>query len=254
MNYVVDVSTFLENRLINEEDAAGCIHTEFPKWLETYVNEKANGVANKDIIALSHGPSTMAISWNMYFVNGYKFHTKAWSEGKKTVNCGVHVKGLTEAGEDDYYGTIKHIFELDYFGLKNKVPLFYCEWFDPTKNTGTKVHPQYKIVDVKMDKRYRPYDPFIIAHKARQVYYVPYPEMCRDMRGWCAAITTKPRGHVEIDNIEDEMAYQSDEMSPVIPVAEIESISCLRDCSQVDVFEEIFDQPPACREGEKTLI
>jgi hypothetical protein len=74
------------------------------------------------------------------------------------------------------------------------------------------------------------------------------------MRGWCAAITTKPRGHVEIDNIEDEMAYQSDEMSPVIPVAEIESISCLRDCSQVDVFEEIFDQPPACREGEKTLI
>jgi hypothetical protein len=56
---------------------------------------------------------------------------------------------------------------------------------------------------------------------------------------------------VEIDNIEDEVAYQSDGMSPVLPVAEIESISCLRDCSQVDVFEEIFDQPPDCREGGK---
>ncbi|WJX28785.1 hypothetical protein P8452_17464 [Trifolium repens] len=55
MNFVIDVSTFLENRLINEEDAAGCIHAEFPKWLATYVNDKANGVANKDIIALSHG-------------------------------------------------------------------------------------------------------------------------------------------------------------------------------------------------------
>lgn len=122
-------------------------------------------MTNTDIIALSRYPSSMAISWNIYFVNGYKFHTEAWSEGKKTVNCGVHVKGLTEGGEDDYYGKINHIYELDYFGLKDKVALFYCEWFDPTRNAGTKVHPQYKIVDIKMDKRYRPYDPFILAQK-----------------------------------------------------------------------------------------
>ncbi|CAK8576952.1 unnamed protein product [Lathyrus sativus] len=92
-----------------------------------------------------------------------------------------------------------------------------------------------------MDKRYRPNDPFIPAQNARQVYYVPYPEMCRDMRRWCAAITTKPRGHVMIDNIEDEMPYQSDGMLPVLPTIEIESLSCLRDDTQVDVFEEIFD-------------
>lgn len=244
MNYVIDVSTFLENHSINGEDASGRIYSEFPIWLKAYVNEEANGVTNKDIRALSRGPSTMAMSWNMYFVNGYKFHTKAWSIGKKTVNCGVHVKGLNEGGEDDYYGTINHIFEVDYFGLKDKIALFYCEWFDPTKNKGTKVHPHYKIVDIKMDKRYSLYDPFILAQKARQVYFVPYPEMCRDMRGWCAAITTKPRGHVEIDNTEDEMAYQSDGMAPVLPIAEIESISCLRDDSHVDVFEETFDHSP----------
>ncbi|KAI5435010.1 hypothetical protein KIW84_021732 [Lathyrus oleraceus] len=68
-----------------------------------------------------------------------------------------------------------------------------------------------------MDKRYRPYDPFILAQNARQVYYVPYPEMCRDMHGWCAAITTKPMGRIEIDNIEDEVPYQSDGMLPALP-------------------------------------
>jgi hypothetical protein len=238
VNRVINGSIFLEDQSINMEDSSGRIHTEFPIWLEKYVNEKANGVTNNDIIALSRYPSSMAISWNIYFVNGYKFHTEAWSEGKKTVNCGVHVKGLTEGGEDDYYGNINHIYELDYFGLKDKVALFYCEWFDPTRNAGTKVHPQYKIVDIKMDKRYRPYDPFIIAQKARQVYYVPYPEMCTSMRGWCAAITTKPRGHVEIDNIEDEMPYQSHDTSPVLPIPEIEAISCLRDSSQADTFDD----------------
>ncbi|CAL5205380.1 unnamed protein product [Lathyrus oleraceus] len=96
-----------------------------------------------------------------------------------------------------------------------------------------------------MDKRYRPYDPFILAQNARQVYYVPCPEMCRDMRGWCAEITTKPRGRVEIDNIEDEVTYQSDGMLPALPNVEIEAISCLRDISQVDVFEEIFDYSPS---------
>ncbi|XP_058758797.1 uncharacterized protein LOC131632049 [Vicia villosa] len=235
-------SIFLENHSINIEDSSGRIHTEFPIWLEKYVNEETNGVTNQDIIALSRSPASMAISWNIYFINGYKFHTEEWSKGRKTVNCGVHVKGLAEGGKNDFYGIIKHIFELDYFGLKEKIPVFYCEWFDPTKNTGTKVHPQYKIVNIKMDKRYRPYDPFILAQNARQVYYVPYPEMCRDMHGWCAAITTKPRGRVEIDNIEDEVPYQSDGMLPVLSSVEIESISCLRDNSQVDVFEEIFDR------------
>ncbi|CAL5207039.1 unnamed protein product [Lathyrus oleraceus] len=232
---------FLENHSLDIEDSSGRIHIEFPIWLKKYVNEETNGVTNQDIIALSRSPASMAISWNMYFINGYKFHTEGWSKGRKTSNCGVHVKGLAEGGNTDFYGIIKHIFELDYFGLKHKIPVFYCEWFDPTRNTGTKVHPQYKTVDIKMDKRYRPYDPFILAQNARQVYYVPYPEMCRDMRGWCAAITTKPRGRVEIDNIEDEVPYQSDGMLPALPNVEIEAISCLRDMSQLDVFEEIFD-------------
>jgi len=58
------------------------------------------------------------------------------------------------------------------------------------------VDSKYGIVDIHMDKRYVLFDPFIIAHNVQQVYYVPYPTSRRDRRGWCVAITTKPRGHI----------------------------------------------------------
>jgi hypothetical protein len=48
----------------------------------------------------------------------------------------------------------------------------------------------------------------------RQVYYAPYPSTQTDKRGWCAAITTKPRGRIEKDGIEEEVEpYQLDEMT-----------------------------------------
>jgi len=60
-------------------------------------------------------------------VNGYKFHTNAWSKGKKTINSVVHVKGLTEGGEDDFYGIIHKIYELEYnTSNKPKKVVLFC--------------------------------------------------------------------------------------------------------------------------------
>jgi len=196
--------------------------------------------------ALAWGPNSSTTSWNMYFVNGYKFHTKSWSEGKKTTNCGVHVKGVTEGGQDDFFGVIKHIYELEYLGLSKKIPLFFCDWFDPTNNRGTKVHSEYNVVEIKMSGRYIPYDPFIIPQKVRQVYYVPYPKICRNLRGWNVAITTKPRGHVEVDNIQDYLPYQFDEMPNVLPITRIEEVEGLAETLIVelvndDVIETVCD-------------
>jgi hypothetical protein len=47
----------------------------------------------------------------MYFVNGYKFHKRAYSHGKKMINCDICVKGVTQIGEDDYHGIVEHIYE-----------------------------------------------------------------------------------------------------------------------------------------------
>ena len=198
-------------------------------------------MTNNDLKALAWGPRTRVWSWSMYFINGYKFHTKAWSRGKKTINSGVCVKGVTQGGEDDFYGVIERIIEIEYHGLP-KIPLFYCQWFDPT-HRGTRVHPQYKIVQINKRKRYQYYDPFIVAQKARQVYYVDYPDTCKDLRDWCVAIATKPRGHVEVDDIVDETKidespYQADEC--VVPPVEIETVEGLRD-DTVNEYEGEFD-------------
>jgi len=69
---------------------------------------------------------------------------------------------------------------------------FYCEWLNPTINVGTIFHSQYNIVEVKLNGRYALYDPFILSQKARQVYFVNYPNICKNLHGWCVAITTKP--------------------------------------------------------------
>ncbi|KAI5401114.1 hypothetical protein KIW84_065814 [Lathyrus oleraceus] len=42
---------------------------------------------------------------------------------------------------------------------------------------GTKIDKRYNIVEIRIDRRYKEYDPFIISHIVRQVYYVPYPSI-----------------------------------------------------------------------------
>jgi len=132
------------------------------------VEDPRNGVTNQDLKFLAWGPKSKATSWHTYFVNGYKFHTKDWSHGKTTTNCGVFVKGFTEGGEDDFYGIIHRIYDLHYHGLSRPITVFYCEWFDPTRGRGTKVHPQYKIVDININRRYQSYDPFILPQKKKK--------------------------------------------------------------------------------------
>ena len=162
-------------------------------------------------------------------MNGYKFHTNDWSKGKKTLNSGVYVKGLTEGGEDDFYGIIHNIYELEYntSNNKKKVVLFFCKWFDPSRK-GTRMDPRYKIVDIHMSSRYQPFDPFILANNGRQVYYVPYPPSRKENHGWCAAITTKPRGRIESNEVEEDVPYQVDEMSHANEVIEVEGVSTFR--------------------------
>jgi hypothetical protein len=156
---------------------------------------------------------------------------------QKTAEC---VKSVTENGEgDDFYGMIENIFEVEYNYLDNKntVVLFYCSWFHPS-TSGTKFNSKTNTVDIKMNRRYQLFDPFAMAHNVRQVYYVPYPSIRVEKRGWCTAITTKPRGRIEKDGIdEDDNPYQIDEMTNVDDVIAVEPFSHL--CVGGDETEEV---------------
>ncbi|KAI5401719.1 hypothetical protein KIW84_066259 [Lathyrus oleraceus] len=141
------------------------------------------------------------------------------------------INRVTDGGEDDFYGTITHIYELvyNYLDCENKVVLFYCDWYDISAR-GTKIDKKYNTVEIRMDRRYKEYDPFIMSHIVRQVYYVPYPSTQPRKRGWCVVIKTKPLGHIEADDVVvEDVAYQDDETSQVNDVIEVEQITSLCD-------------------------
>jgi len=95
-------------------------------------------------------------------------------------NSGVCIKGTNySADENDYYGVLTEILELEYKGstpIKRTV-LFKCEWFDPTPNVGMKIHPQYKLVDINHRRKLRKYEPFVLAMQAAQMHYATYPSL-----------------------------------------------------------------------------
>ncbi|XP_052117681.1 uncharacterized protein LOC110281750 [Arachis duranensis] len=178
----------------------------------TFVHDPLNNVTDSNIHSLAWGPLRIVKCWPIYKVNGFKFHTRSHSSGKSTQNYGICVKG-TGYGEyeNDFYGLLNEIIQVEYTGLPLKrVVLFKCEWFDPTIGKGTKVNKEYGIIQIRKNRRYGKYDPFIIAHKAIQVYFVPHPmSNTKEKAEWWFVFKTKARGEIEIETTED-FAYQED--------------------------------------------
>lgn len=206
------------------------------------MHQSNNTTHNQFIDDIAWGPLATVKTWPIYFVNGYKFHTTTWSGGKSTANNGVCVKG-TDYGqcEHDYYGTLDEIVQLEYPGEPIKrIVLFKCKWFDPTLNTGTRVHKHHGIVEVNLQRSYSKYEPFIIAQQAVQVYYMPYPEKRRDNSNWSVVIKTKARSTIDARGYEisHTHAYQEVENVEVFSVIpETEEITNLRDKN--DTFEVV---------------
>lgn len=48
-------------------------------------------------------------------------------------------------------------------------------------------------------------------------------------RGWCVLIKTKPFGHIETDDLVEDVAFQDDEISQINDVIEVEKITNLCD-------------------------
>ncbi|PKU84858.1 hypothetical protein MA16_Dca014054 [Dendrobium catenatum] len=153
-------------------------------------------------------------TWPIYIVNEFRFHTKSWSEGRKTKNYGVCVRGNTHKEDEcDYYCILNEVLDLKYPGEdENFVCLFNYQWYDPVQNRGRRVHPTYGLVDVKHSRRYGKFDPFVLASQAIQVYFSKYPSGRRDKQDWLAVIKIKARRIIDQQYIV-VTAHQEDEMS-----------------------------------------
>ncbi|XP_045797718.1 uncharacterized protein LOC123891892 [Trifolium pratense] len=149
-----EVEPYLQMFLTQHTSAQ--INSEFPAWFKEYMYQQTPATrVIQHLRNLSDGPKSTVKQWHTYFVNGYRFETHSWSEGKTTVNSGVCMKGVTENGEGDFYGVIENIFEIEYNYLdyKKTVVLFYCKWFDPS-NRGTRYDSKTNTVEIKMNKHY----------------------------------------------------------------------------------------------------
>ncbi|KAI5412579.1 hypothetical protein KIW84_057298 [Lathyrus oleraceus] len=90
-----------------EQASTDHIHAYFPAWFKEQLS--CIVAPTQEILHLRNLFEVHVQSvneWNTYFVKGYKFHTETWTEGKKTINTGMFVKGVTYGGEDDFYGVV----------------------------------------------------------------------------------------------------------------------------------------------------
>jgi hypothetical protein len=168
-------------------------------WYFTYICKQAdsagNIISNDNITTLARGPARAVKTYPGYFVNGYRFHTKTHATTRATDSSGVCVLGKTFGNdEEDYYGVLGEIIELNYISPTVKRPIvFNCSWFDTRSRGGTRMHPQLKLVDVNRHRMLRTKDRYILAHQATQVYFLEYPKVRRTDGDWIAVCKVKSR-------------------------------------------------------------
>lgn len=87
----------------------------------------------EETIAISRSPNIYVKRYKADIINGFRFHTKDRELRRRTQNSGVVVEvkednprsGSSETLQN-YFGAIKDIYELDYYG-KYKIVLFRCD-------------------------------------------------------------------------------------------------------------------------------
>jgi len=116
------------------------------------------GIANGSLDLLCLGPERNVKCYNRYFVNEYVFHTKEYSQGKKTYNSGIYVKrSICNEFEVDYYEKLEDVIELQYHNEHNRVFLFKCYWYD-TIDIGIGVDLHHGLVKTNTNIRLRNVD------------------------------------------------------------------------------------------------
>ncbi|KAJ0780603.1 hypothetical protein HanPI659440_Chr06g0239601 [Helianthus annuus] len=153
--------------------------------------------------------------------------------------------------ENDYYGLLDEILELEYHSNVGRcvVVLFRCTWFDPAR--GVRVDPKTHIVDVNPMTIGCVDDRFILASKAQQVYYTPYPSKAKELKGWLAVVKTTPRGFYELaqdtsemegdDNADMKHFYQENERIKCTVTGDLLPISHVHVNGMLEEVEDIGD-------------
>lgn len=156
-----------------------------------------------ELRCVSQGFNSKVNMYEKYDVNGYRFHTEGHQNsrpGAKTINTGVFTKGQDDF---DYYGRLQNVYELTFNNgpVELNLVVFRCHWFDP--HHGHKNTPSIGLVEVRPSTTYSGSDVFVVAHQAKQVYYLPYPCQKEYLQGWEVVYQVSPHGKLPMPSEDD---------------------------------------------------
>ncbi|XP_040379887.1 uncharacterized protein LOC102719111 [Oryza brachyantha] len=171
----------------------------FASWFKDLNLPVGDCMEQPTLQRLACGPSSIVNSWQGYDINGFTLYTSTKDMKSIAQNSGVHVQAIDTNGEKkSYYGTIQEIWKLDY-GLNIQIPVLRCQWFKDT--TGVSVD-DYGLMIVDHSKTCHKDDPWILAERVIQVFYVKDPSDERK-----TIVVSGKQQIVGIDNIEDPNDY-----------------------------------------------
>ncbi|XP_052152534.1 uncharacterized protein LOC127770768 [Oryza glaberrima] len=182
----------------------------FPLWFKDLNLLVGDSVEELTLQRLACGPSSIVNSWQGYDINGFNLSTTTKDMKSTAQNSGIRVEAIDTSGEKrSYYGTIQEIWELNY-GLNIQIPVLRCEWVKDT--TGVSVD-DYGLTIVDHSKTGHKDDPWVLAERVAQVFYVKDPS---DDRKTEKLFISGKQQIVGINNIEDPNDYNQFDDVPLL--------------------------------------
>jgi hypothetical protein len=149
---------------------------KFPEWLKEKDLPLGDSLKEKTLRRLANSPTSLVTSWQGYDISRYRFYTMFKDRKSAAQNSGVRVEAFDASGEKkSYYRIIQDIWELDY-GLNIQIPVLRWQWVRDT--IGVFVD-DYDLTVVNRSKLGHKDDPWVLAERVAQVFYVNDPPTIR---------------------------------------------------------------------------
>ncbi|XP_020082508.1 uncharacterized protein LOC109706120 [Ananas comosus] len=134
---------------LTAQDIEKLVSEKFHEWFEKQVMRMDNPTISQKVATLGRGPNKVARRLSGFIINGFRYHTISREENRKTQNSGV--VNTSEIDGVNYYGRLRDIIELNYYG-NFKVVLFKCDWIDVHHSSYVWNLSEEERIEIEVDK------------------------------------------------------------------------------------------------------
>ncbi|XP_020080846.1 uncharacterized protein LOC109704510 isoform X2 [Ananas comosus] len=175
---------------LTAQEIENLVNEKFHEWFDKQVMKADDSAISEKVATLGRGPNKVAKRFSGFIINGFRYHTISREENMLTQNSGV--VNTSEIDGVNYYGRLRDIIELNYYG-SFKVVLFKCDWVDVHHSSGIK-QDEFGFTSVNFSRLIHTgekleHDPYVFSSQVEQVFYVQDPHH----QNWFSVVKFKPR-------------------------------------------------------------